>query len=675
MINSNGLRSWQVSTLQNWVTLAFIVAIQLMISHAVLADASLIVSTTSGAFQGQVSPRSTNSSSNVVYRWLGIPYAAAPTGQNRWRSPQPYELPAQFNATTVRNATAFSASCMQYQTKDASALINASISEDCLYLNVWSPFSSADVAQPGFEPAAVMVWIYGGGFWMGSTTLPEYEGTRYVAASDKKMIVVTLNYRLGAWGFMAAESLNRESGARNSSGNYGIEDQRAALQWVRANIRAFGGDPNRVTMAGESAGAMSVALHMLSPMSAGLFHAAIMQSGELTFLEIFQSSHDKYQPGRNLAAITPCGSMDNLACMRNLTTQQLHDSLLSLGAYINWMPNSFAPSPDNYNFPSGVNGYSITERFRSGSFFPVPVLLGTNVDEAAISLIGNPSYAFNFSKADYDAAMPSIVSNDPKLLSAYAAQNFKYVDAANPYRIAYIRALTDRVFTCPVRRAARYFSAKAPAFLYSFAHHPLNGVWGNLPWMGAWHYAEVMFAFNNPDDEFGYVASFTPAEASLSTRMQQFWINFVITAGNPNGGFTMKQSAKVPQWWPAYTSNTDERIVFETGSAFDIRKNMYQTECDLWDSIQVPSSGNGNNANGNTAVTNINNSDVTASELNNVKGVAIAALILSVVGMLIFAGYVFMKSRMRQQGNSAPSTKQAQRRASRTSMHVEMQEE
>ena len=196
---------------------------------------------------------------NGVRIFLGIPYAAPPVGELRWKPPQEIASWAQ-----ERNSTDFSPSCPQPKQQDTGKF-----SEDCLYLNVWTTAKKPDERLP------VMVWIHGGAFNFGSASQPEYNGKNL---AKKGVVVVTINYRLGPLGFLVHPLLSKES-AHNASGNYGLLDQIAALKWVQKNIAAFGGNPDRVTIFGQSAGSRSVSLLMISPLSAGLFHRAIAESG------------------------------------------------------------------------------------------------------------------------------------------------------------------------------------------------------------------------------------------------------------------------------------------------------------------------------------------------------------------------------------------------------------
>lgn len=208
-----------------------------------------------------------------VAAFLGVPFAAPPTGERRWKPPAPA---SSWNG--VRKADALPASCQQGVTPNGFGpwtheyVVTSAVSEDCLYLNVWTP------AKTSGEKLPVLVWIHGGGFSGGSASVPIYDGSKLAA---KGVVVIAINYRLGLYGFLAHPALTAESPA-HASGNYGLLDQVAALQWIKANVAAFGGDPDRVTIAGQSAGAMSVHHLIASPLAKGLFAQAIAQSGSGT---------------------------------------------------------------------------------------------------------------------------------------------------------------------------------------------------------------------------------------------------------------------------------------------------------------------------------------------------------------------------------------------------------
>ena len=232
---------------------------------AALAAAALLVSLPAVAEIREVEVtggRLAGVSANGIVSFKGIPFAAPPVGPLRWKAPQPVKT-----WTGVKQAFTFGASCMQDPNFAKIFGTSAPLSEDCLYLNVWTPAKTASDSLP------VMVWIYGGGFAGGMTSIPAYDGTHF---AEKGVVLVSVAYRVGAFGFLAHPELSRES---DGSGNYGLEDMIAGLRWVKANVGKFGGDPSRVTIFGESAGGIAVSMLAASPKAKGLFQGAISESG------------------------------------------------------------------------------------------------------------------------------------------------------------------------------------------------------------------------------------------------------------------------------------------------------------------------------------------------------------------------------------------------------------
>ena len=325
------------------------------------ANATL-VQTASGAVRGAFAD------DHLLF--AGIPYAAPPVGPLRWRAPQP---PARWQG--VRDASKFGARCTQDTTNDPD--FGRSVSEDCLTLNVWTPNSSAG------RPVPVMVWIHGGGFVNGSGDI--YDSRWMVAQGD--IIVVTLNYRLGALGFLAHPAL----GANDDVGNYGFADQQAALRWVHDNIANFGGDPNKVTIAGESAGAMSVCDHLVAPGSAGLFRAAILQSGPCG-AETDRATAEQISVA--YAAAAGCADPATAAdCLRALPVAKLTQ-----------LPVYFHLSSDGLTGPISGTAVLPTDAMTAiaaGKAARVPVLIGTNHDEYTLLA------AFHFLQRGVDAGLPA----------------------------------------------------------------------------------------------------------------------------------------------------------------------------------------------------------------------------------------------------------------------------
>ena len=325
----------------------FLSALVVTVSHAATAHASDQVTIPSGTLQGATVPGSN------VRAFLGIPFAAPPVGKLRWRPPQPVH-PWQ----GVRKAVAFGPRCMQLRVFSDMVFRDKGPSEDCLYLNVWTP------AQSGSEQLPVMFWIYGGGFEAGATSEPRQEGMNL---AKKGVVVVSCNYRLGIFGFFAYPALAKES-PHHAAGNYGLMDQIAALRWVRQNISAFGGDPNNVTIFGESAGSWSVSDLMASPLANGLFQKAIGESGA-DFgagpgLHAAQSLAQSEKGGERFAQSI---GVDSLAALRAIPAKKLMQESAKFHAWSN---------VDGYVLPHPVDTI-----FAEGRQSHVPLLAGWNKDE------------------------------------------------------------------------------------------------------------------------------------------------------------------------------------------------------------------------------------------------------------------------------------------------------
>src|SRR5690349_656100 len=317
-------------------------------SIAVTAAAD-VVQTSNGTIEG-AGPQSSG-----VRIFKGVPFAQPPVDDLRWREPQPVK-----NWNGVRQAREFGPRCMQARLFDDMRFRSNGVSEDCLYLNVWTP------AKSNRERLPVLVYFYGGGFVTGDSSEFRYDGE---SMATKGIVVVTVNYRLGVFGFMAHPELTKES-AHNASGNYGLLDQNAALQWVQRNVANFGGDPKRVTIAGESAGSVSVSAQMISPLSKNLIAGAIGESGAITGTLSAVPRAKGEEQGSKFA--TDLGAKD-IAGLRAIPSQQLLDEASKGG----WASIG--------RFPLTIDGYFLTEQpatiFATGKQARVPLLAGWNSEE------------------------------------------------------------------------------------------------------------------------------------------------------------------------------------------------------------------------------------------------------------------------------------------------------
>jgi para-nitrobenzyl esterase len=443
-----------------------------------------------GSIEGVAEPGLT------VYR--GVPFAAPPIGAQRWREPQPVKP-----WTGVRRAEAFAPACMQTGVSMPGEPPPRT-SEDCLYLNVWVPAHRPEERLP------VLVWIHGGGYINGATSLPLYAGDRL---ARKGLIVVTVAYRLGPFGFLAHPELTKES-ARHGSGNYGLMDQIAALRWVQRNAAAFGGDPGRVTIAGQSAGAMSVSLLMAAPAATGLFQRAIAQSGgvfEPTQIAPHYALANAERAGVDYA--TSVGAR-SLAELRTLPAAALLGGDAGAVGHPVLEPAVLPESPyDAY----------VAHHQRA-----VPVLIGWNADEARslvdLSRVKAASFAQDIAQA-WGPLPPPVI----------AAYPFANDDQARKARADLER---DLRFGWDMWTWARLQAAAGgKVWLYRFTQAPPFPAGSVRTGWGASHFAELWYMFGHLDQESW---AWRAADRRLSDAMVGYWANFV-RAGDPN-------AAGLPRW-------------------------------------------------------------------------------------------------------------------------------
>jgi para-nitrobenzyl esterase len=460
-----------------------------------------IVVTRDGAIRGKTV--------GAVHQFLGIPYAAAPVGRLRWRPPQPA---ARWRG--VRAATSFAAHCPQA----ASPFGLASTSENCLYLNVYRP-----ARRPGSLP--VMVWIHGGALVTGESN--DYNPAAMV---KRGVIVVTINYRLGALGFLADSALARRPGGQ--AGDYGLMDQQAALRWVQANIGRFGGNRRNVTIFGESAGGLSVLSQVASPAARGLFQRAIVESGSYSLTQAPLATAET--AGQAFAAKVGCTqtvAAQVAACLRKVPVA----TVLANENFAGYTPNI-----DGGFFPR-----SLGVAFASGKFNRVPVIQGTNHDEwrlfvALDQLEGGPPPT----AANYQALIASTLGVPATAAAAIAAQ---YPLSAFPSPAVALGAVgTDAIFACPALSSTTSLSKFVPTFAYEFNDE--NAPQRFLPAVGfpygAAHASEIQYLFQITTAIPGPL---TGPQQKLSTAMQGYWTSFA-KHGNPA---TLRQPA-----WPRFGSAT-----------------------------------------------------------------------------------------------------------------------
>lgn len=454
----------------------------------------------------------------TVTVFKGIPFAMPPVGDLRWRAPQP-PLPW----AGIRKADTFAPICPQ----DGASVPGAPTeptSEDCLYLNVWTPAHAAGAKLP------VMVWIYGGGFSQGSASMPLYWGDKLAL---RGVLLVTISYRVGPFGFMAHPELSRES-PDHVSGNYGLLDQIAALQWVQRNIAAFGGDPHCVTIFGQSAGSSSVCLLVACPSAKGLFQRAIAESGgcfaPLPAVPGFQVILLKGAEKKGLDLQKKLGAA-SLADMRRLPAAEI----LKAGQNMPWM----------FLFDRHVIDRQPYDVLSSGDQADVPLLLGTNGDEGRPFLDGTTVTASNFRSGLSRTMLANIPAS---VLDHYPANSDEEAFAS---RAALER---DVRFGWDAWTWAKFQSTTgtAPVYYYHFAHlppAPAGSAWAR--W-GAGHWAELPYVFGHPAQAPGPWAL---EDRSLSDTMMGYWTNFA-KLGDPNGpGLPV---------WPAFTSAKPQVLHFDS---------------------------------------------------------------------------------------------------------------
>lgn len=511
------LKSWQ-RTLFRFIGVGLLVLLLFAVSfisrttHAATTDPSL-VKTQQGVVQGNVQP--------TFRSFLGIPYAAPPVGNLRWKPPQ-----AHAPWSTTLNATVAGSPCAQ----TASPFGQASTNENCLFLNVYTP-------NPVTTNAPVMVWIHGGAFVAGEGS--DYNPSATLVAQGA--IVVTINYRLGAFGFLALPSLSAED-ANGSSGNYGLQDQQFALQWVHNNIQAFGGNSNNVTIFGESAGGFSVCANIASPDASGLFQRAITESGPCTFP--FPTLASVESTDATLAANLGCSQQiatQQTACLRALTTQQI---LAAQPTGFNVGNSSGSILPFSPNVDGSVLPQSPTNALLSGRFNHVPVLEGTNQTEGRLFIALGFDLTANgpLTAAQYPVVVQALVGAKiaPQVLQEYPLSNFSSPD------VALSAIFGDAGFSCPARAADQLFAASVPTFAYEF--NDINAPMLFLPPVsfpyGATHTDEIQYLF-----QIDALASRLNAnQTQLSQQMISYWAQFAKN-GNPNS----EQTAN----WADYNSLTD----------------------------------------------------------------------------------------------------------------------
>ncbi len=479
------------------------------------------VMTTTGLVRGM------SEKGTATCAWLGVPFAAPPVGELRWKAPRPAR-----EWEGVRDATEWGDKCIN---TGFWKILNSDPfggeSEDCLYLNIWRP------ARSGKFP--VMFWIHGGGYDGGTASNSYYRGDRLSEFGD--VVVVTINYRLNIFGFMAHPELRKED-ENNSTGVYGSLDQVAALKWVSENIEAFGGDPENITIFGESAGGYSICTMLATPLAEGLFDRAILESGGCGAWHDLEKA---YKEARSLAQELGCDP-DDLECLRGLPAKKMM-KLIKGGIFEG--TSGFGPLVEGYFLPDAP-----IDLIRSGAYNKVPFIAGSNRDEFAfMSLFDSdlrkvkPSEYEEFLREDFKLSEEEV----RELMELYPLSEFdnKPVNAIGRMRGA------DMMLACPTYQGLAAASGhQADTWLYRFDFDGYR--FGGL--VGSVHAMEIMLIFDTMDhypQSIIYSRKRIKKARPLSDTMMSYWVNFAKT-GDPNG-------PGLPEW-PRYDKDREMIMVLDT---------------------------------------------------------------------------------------------------------------
>ncbi len=509
--------------------------------HTILLALSALAATLSAATSDQVhisgGALEGTIGKNSVRAYLGIPYAAPPVGDLRWKPPQPVAA-----WTGVQKAEHFGNRCMQNDVFGDMVFKDAGMSEDCLNLNVWTPAKSARDRLP------VMVWIYGGGFQAGATSEPRQNGE---VLAGKGVVVVSMNYRLGIFGFYSHPELTKES-EHHASGNYGLMDQLEALRWVHKNIEAFGGDPNKVTIFGESAGSFAVSAQMASPLAQGLFARAIGESG--AFFGPTLSAKNLTQSEESGAKFATSQKAPSIAEMRAIPAEKLLKAAHAAGDY------NFGPNVDGYFLPKLPS-----EIYAAGKQAHVPLLAGWNAQEMSYPAVMGKVNAEKF-RQDVHKKFPK---DEEAILKLYPSESDQQalssaIDLASDQFIDF--------GTWKWVEMQRKTGGK-PVYEYLFGRvrpaapdNKINGMDAHL--FGAVHASEIEYVFGAIDSLKGY--DWKPEDYKLSELIQTYWSNFAKT-GDPNG-------PGVPKW-PKSDRHTNYAVMHldvDAHSAPALHRDRYQ---------------------------------------------------------------------------------------------------
>ncbi|EGG13274.1 putative cholinesterase [Cavenderia fasciculata] len=492
--------------------------------------------------------------------FYGIPFTEPPIGNLRWASPVPKTSWGPQGG--VWNATYERPGCPQ-QCNLPSGVCPEFQTEDCLYLNVYTPpFDNSNGNNP--TPLPVMVFIPGGRFEMGGGSTPLYDGAVFVNRTN--VILVTINYRLGVLGFLVTPQLK---------GNYGFQDQLVALQWVQDNIKSFGGDPSQVTVFGQSAGGTSSAIHLVSPKSTNLLSKIIIESNPWSLP--VKTVDESIDLAEKFAKDIGC-NVDDTSC---LLSQSVDSILVAQNTSENSF-NVFHPLLTFLPWTPVVDGDIIPDQplalLEKGQFNKVPTMIGTVHDEALIFVA---SISEHISELEFRAGLVDIfgLGNSIDIAKQYSS----YINSSTDYMLLLSTIGTDYIFVCPTRNAVRSIAAESvPVFQYQFQHVSSFNVYGNVFPQCAnsvCHGLELPYVFDTVTSSGSF--EFTPQEQQLSYDLIDYWTNFA-KSGNPNGPVPVSDPS-LPAW-PMYTSSTSDQSFILDIPSF-VQQGLRSSYCDLYDQI------------------------------------------------------------------------------------------
>lgn len=522
--------------------LLFISALALAACSSAPPDRTEILETPQGPVQGILSADNAD-----IATYNGLPFAAAPLGDLRWAPPA--DAPQW---TEVRDASQFGQRCMQATDVEGGyferlidghglsaiksfaikrvvdAMAPPPVGEDCLYLNVRAPIDAKD--------APVMVWIHGGGHQFGSSDFDYYQAD---GLPERGVVLVTINYRLGAFGYMAHPALS-EADPRGVSGNYGTLDQIAALKWVRDNITAYGGDPNRVTVFGESAGAWSVTELMSTPLATGLFHGAILQSGASTYHLGQLEGEGVGWPSGHATGIKLADALG----LENPTAEELRalpaDEIQAV--VTEEISEGFHHVADGVVFPRSVGA-----AFALGAFNRVPIITGYNADEGTLFFPDDPQPTVWLSDLEPGDA-ETLTERLSEVFPVHAAKLVDLYDLDTNFTEGGTQMMGDEIFGTNIRFVARSsLQNRVPAYTYFFSRVPPS----EKQTVGAFHAAEIPFVFDSHEEILGL----SDDDAALTSVMADYWASFAAD-GNPNGPGLPEWPLHAGDQWMEFSANT-----------------------------------------------------------------------------------------------------------------------